>query len=144
MNLPNAFWDSSVLVALCLTEETSEKAREWARRYSIVVWWATRVELQSAIARQYRSRSPADLDRRDAIAACEALAGGWIEILPGDEVREMAIAVLDRYPLRAADSLQLAAAMIWCRNRPVGRTFICADDRLCDAAAQAGFTVLRP
>lgn len=56
----------------------------------------------------------------------------------------MAVAVLELYTLRAADSLQLATALVWCRNRPAGRIFICADDRLCDAAAQAGFTVLRP
>jgi len=133
-----------MLVGLCVTQDSTEKAAVWVRQFNIVVWWATRVEVHGAIARLHRSHNLTDENKHDAVAASEALACGWIEVLPGDEVRDAAIAVLDRYPLRAADSLQLAAALIWCRNRPAGKTFVCADERLCDAAAHAGFTVLRP
>jgi uncharacterized protein len=68
----------------------------------------------------------------------------WYEVSPSNAVREQAEVLLHTYPLRAADSLQLAAALVWCRDRPAGRTFICADDRLCEAATRAGFTVLSP
>jgi predicted nucleic acid-binding protein len=68
----------------------------------------------------------------------------WDEVAPSDTVRDQTEQLLDLYPLRAADGLQLAAALVWCRNRPRGRTFITADARLAQAATQAGFSVLSP
>ncbi len=72
------------------------------------------------------------------------MAASWQEVLPSEEVRVEARRLLYTYPLRAADSLQLAAAMIWCSKRPQGRIFICGNVRLSEAAANAGFTVLKP
>ena len=46
------------------------------------------------------------------------------------------------YPLRAAGSLQLAAALTWCRQRPDGKTFIGSDKRLDEAAGLEGFSVI--
>jgi hypothetical protein len=43
---------------------------------------------------------------------------------------------------RAADTLQLAASLVWCRERPVGRSFVCLDARLREAAVREGFSVL--
>jgi hypothetical protein len=113
-----------------VTQRSSEKARGWAQQFSIAVWWATRVEVYGAIARLSRSGELTGKERSDAVAANEALADGWREVVPSDEVRDTAAQLLDTYPLRAADSLQLSAALVWCRNRPKGRTFISADTRL--------------
>jgi predicted nucleic acid-binding protein len=63
------------------------------------------------------------------------------EILPSANVREVAFQQLERFPLRAADALQLAAALVWCGERPRGRWFVCADRRLAAAATGAGFDV---
>jgi hypothetical protein len=49
---------------------------------------------------------------------------GWREILPNDQVRDLATQLLDTNSLRAADSLQLAASLIWCEQRPSRRSFI--------------------
>jgi hypothetical protein len=46
------------------------------------------------------------------------------------------------HPLRAADALQLAAALVWCDEAPQGTAFVCLDDRLRDAARREGFAVL--
>jgi uncharacterized protein len=76
--------------------------------------------------------------------SCEhlsALLSSAKEILPSVNVRESAFQQLDRFPLRAADALQLAAALVWCGERPRGRWFVCADRRLGAAAAAAGFEV---
>lgn len=54
----------------------------------------------------------------------------------------LAAQLLDKYPLRAADSLQLAASLIWCENRPSRRSFICGDPRSAKAAESAGFSIL--
>jgi hypothetical protein len=44
--------------------------------------------------------------------------------------------------LRALDSFQLAAALVWCKEMPRGRQFVCCDVRLAEAATKAGFDVL--
>ena len=46
------------------------------------------------------------------------------------------------YLLRTADSLQLAAALIACEEKPQTLPFICNNARLREAAAKEGFHVL--
>jgi hypothetical protein len=144
VSLPSAFWDSSALIPLCVCEATSSANEALAKQFSQVVWWGTWVEVRSAIARLHRSGSLNTLDRGDALLALDTLAADWNETLPSDELRILAGDLLDRYSLRAADSLKLAAAMIWCWRMPAGRVFLCGDLRLAEAAEQAGFTVIRP
>jgi hypothetical protein len=115
-----------------------------AQQFEMAVWWGARVEVHSAIARIHRAGDLTNTEKAEAEECLQSLVDQWQEILPSDAVREAAKEVLDTYPLRAADSLQLAAALVWCRNRPAGRNFLCADQRLCDAATAAGFTVLHP
>ena len=56
-----------------------------------------------------------------------------------DSVREQAIRLLRLHPLRAADSLQLAAALEWAGSPPDG-AFVTFDERLRVAAAREGFS----
>ena len=37
---------------------------------------------------------------------------------------------------------KLAAALVWCKEQPRGRLFVCCDARLVEAATKAGFDVL--
>ena len=67
---------------------------------------------------------------------------GWREVLPGDHLRDLATRLLDAHELRAGNSLELAAALTWCQQRPARRDFLCADERLSKAALAAGFSVL--
>jgi hypothetical protein len=62
-------------------------------------------------------------------------------ILPSDGMRDLAVAQIERFPLQAGDALQLAAALVWCRQKPRGRQFVCNDRQLGAAAETAGFTV---
>jgi hypothetical protein len=62
------------------------------------------------------------------------------EILPSANAREIAFRQFECFPLRAADALQLAAALVWCGEPPRGR-FVRADRRLAAAATTAGFEV---
>lgn len=137
-----AFWDASALAPLCLQEPRSARCRKALREFSPAVWWVTPVEISSAIARSRHSGSIFDREADEAYAILRRLRGMWLEIRPDDAVRDTACELLEKYPLRAADSLQLAAAMVWCRSRPMGRTFLCADRRLGEAAQSAGFSVV--
>ncbi len=108
------------------------------------VWWSTRIEVVAALSRRER----ADAKRRADWSACfqslNGIAEEWREVAPTDPVRRAAERLLRRHDLRAADSLQLAAALVACEDRPSGHEFICLDDRLRRAAAVEGFRLLPP
>ncbi|MHB1959500.1 MAG: type II toxin-antitoxin system VapC family toxin [Acidobacteriaceae bacterium] len=141
MTKPTAFWDASALVPLCVQEATTGQVRRHLRRFAPVVWWGSVVEAHSAISRLHRETAIAPSECDGALARLTLLGQGWREILPDDALWNLAGTLLDAYALRAADSLQLAAALIWCRQRPEGKTFICGDRRLSNAAKSAGFSV---
>ena|SRR5258707_13837010 len=143
MSKTTAFWDSSALVPLCVHEATSRHAQAQLRKFMPVVWWGSLVELHSAIAGLYRLGDLKDVEKQGALSRLDLLSRGWREILPGDHVRDLARRLLDAHELRVADSLQLAAALTWCQQRPAKRDFLCAGKRLSRAATSAGFSVLK-
>jgi hypothetical protein len=65
-----------------------------------------------------------------------------LEVPPSDGLRAIACGVLRVHDLRAADALQLAAALMWAEQRPAGRGFACLDRKLREAATREGFDVL--
>jgi uncharacterized protein len=139
-----AFWDSSAIIPLCCQQPQSTAARRSARVYDTqIVWWGTSVETFSGIYRLTREGGLTVKDSQAAVKALESLRHKWNEILPSDEVRQTAERLLRAHPLRAADALQLASALVWCGNFPNGRAFICADGMLSDAADKEGFNVVR-
>jgi len=105
------------------------------------VWWGSPVEVHSAIARLHRLGMITTAEKQGALSRLALLGRGWREILPGDALRDLAMRLLDSHELRAADSMQLAAALTWCQQRPARRPFVCADLRLSKAAEAAGFDV---
>lgn len=142
MKKTTAFWDSSALVPLCIHEAGSRQAQLYLRKFDPVVWWGTNVEVHSAICRLHREHVINDANKQGAVARLRLLSRGWREIFPDDQVRDLVVEMLDNFILRAPDALQLAASLIWCQKRPSRRNFICADRRLAQAAASAGFSVL--
>jgi predicted nucleic acid-binding protein len=137
-----AFWDASVLVPLCVHEATSRKAHTYLGAFLPVVWWGTLVEVHSAIRRARRLGETSDQETRKALSRLEILSTGWREVLPDDDLRTMAGQLLDTHDLRAADSLQLAAALVWCQSRAARRSFLSGDRRLSVAAKDRGFSVI--
>lgn len=134
------FWDASALVPLCLTQHWSEPLQALLRHdRHLVVWWGSVIECWSAFS---RARREGKLDVRaehQARTELEILREAWEEIQPVEEVRLTAGRLLRVHPLRAADALQLAAAILWARGRPAG--FVCLDDRLREAARLEGFLI---
>jgi predicted nucleic acid-binding protein len=107
------------------------------QRYSIMVWWAAPVEIRGSFARLLRMGQLTSNQHVGAQVRLERLRSQWREIAPNPSLRDQAERLLDRFPLKAADALQLAAALAWTSGRP--RTFISGDAQLLDAAAQLGF-----
>jgi uncharacterized protein len=138
----SAFWDSSSIVPLCVQQPSSASSHVLTDQCGLVVWWASAVEVRSAIARLVRTRQINARGQVQGIFLLDQLRGEWREIRPNDQVRERAEQLLDRFPLQAADSLQLAAAWIWCQGHPRNRRFISGDVQLLDAARKLGFTAV--
>jgi len=108
----------------------------------MAVWWATRVECISAMARRLREKQIPREAVRDAHRVLAALAREWTEVTPSETLRKRAERLLTIHALRAADAFQLAAALIWSRDDTAGHAFVSLDDRLRDAAQREGFQVL--
>lgn len=107
----------------------------------MVVWWGTTVEARSAFARLVREKALTEAERDAAIERLGPLRRSWIEIVPSERLRSLAERLPDQYSIRGADAIQLAAALIWCREQPRRRPFVCFDDRLAGAATAAGFSL---
>lgn len=109
----------------------------------MLVWWATDVECASAIARVERASSASGaFDARVAYERLDALSAAWQEVQPVAALRRLAVRLLRVHPLRAADSLQLAAAILASEHDPTSLQFVTLDDRLADAAAREGFRIV--
>jgi predicted nucleic acid-binding protein len=137
-----AFWDSSAIVPLCCAQAGTTRGRRLlADLGRIVAWWGTPVEARSAFARLVGDGELTASQRANAVKLLDQLRRSWDEILPTEAVRVLAESLPDDRGVRAEDALQLAAALVWCRERPRRRAFVCLDDRLGKAASAVGFTV---
>ena len=138
-----AFWDTSAVVPLCCFQPQRAQARQAGRTYSRqVVWWGTIIEAVSSLNRLTRDGAINAKESSQAFARLEYLRARWNEVQPTEEVRIRAERLLRIHRLRAADALQLAAALVWCGNHPQGRALIGTDGNLSDAASAEGFTVI--
>jgi len=134
-----AFWDSSALVPLCVIQKATSAARALSATYGIAVCWSAPVEMRGAFARLLRMRQLTLTGQVQAQVTLDRMRRVWHEVYPSEQLRERAERLVDRFPLKAADAQQLAAAMTWCLGRPRGRVFISGDTQLLDAARQLGF-----
>jgi predicted nucleic acid-binding protein len=83
-------------------------------------------------------------DERNALSVLERLTATWIVVAASDAVRERALRLVRIHPLRAADALQLAAALAWAEDEPRTRQLVTFDARLAEGARLEGFTVCSP
>lgn len=137
------FWDASALIALLIDEPDSGAVHSIAAADgSIAAWWGSPVECCSAIAR-VRREGEVGLQEEDRLRReVAALAESWTEILPTADLRHTATRLLLSHTLRAADGLQLAAALVWAGGHVTDQYFVCLDEKLRRAARDEGFTVL--
>ena len=136
------FWDSSAIVPLIIEEQGQPALLEMLGSDPVmVVWWGTPVEVVSAVSRREREGA---LDAAVAAAAIDRMRRierAWYQVTPSDAVRNRAQRLLRVHPLRAADSLQLAAALTVAGDDPASIRFVTLDRRLLDAARREGLNV---
>lgn len=134
------FWDASAIVPLILDEPGRAALLELLERDSaMVVWWGTPVECVSAIARREREGHLSAAEAATALNRLKTLSSAWAEVAASEPVRNAALRMLRVHSLRAADSLQLAAAVVASESNAGSLPFVCLDDHLGDAADREGF-----
>lgn len=139
------FWDASAVIPLFLEEPETPRMLEIARTDGgMVAWWGTVVECRSAVARLRREAILTTSQEDQAIRLLGVLAEAWTEVRPGEAMRNIAGRLLLSHPLRAADALQLAAALTWAGKQPRGHTFVSLDRKLRDTARKEGFLIIPP
>ena len=134
-----AFWDASALVPLCVHQNITPSVVSLYRSYQAVVWWATPVEIASALARLLRTREIDSGEWAKARHVAVALADERTVVQPSNALRSNAAQLVDRCDLKAADAMQLAAALEWCESIPEDRVFLTSDHKLREAATLSGF-----
>jgi predicted nucleic acid-binding protein len=137
------YWDSSALLPLLVEQTASTRSSELLDAdAAVVTWWGSAVECASAISRLERQALMTPQGASTALANLRTAASNWIDIPPTGLVREQAMRLVRLHPLRAADALQLAAAIVAADFQPSTVGFVTLDKRLATAAEREGFTVL--
>ena len=137
------FWDSSALVPLLVDEATSGVARSLLREDpAMVAWRLAGTEVVSALWRRRRAGEIDEQTRLLAEGGLSSLERVWTTVEDAAHVDRRARRLLAVHPLRAADALQLAAALVACDERPHVLPLGTLDDRLGEAARREGFSVL--
>lgn len=146
------FLDSSGIVKRYVTEIGTA----WIRHVcapttgnDIYTAHATGAETAAAIMRRIRRGEISSLDAAVAIADLQNhLLSGYAAVSMTDNLVQTAIALVQRYPLRGYDAVQLASALqvnAECTALGIfGPVFVSADNNLNAAAAAEGLTVDDP
>ncbi len=137
------FWDSSAIIPLCVEEPKTKTVRTVSQRDgAIVAWWGSAIECYSAFARLRHDKLLNHSEEEQLRNLLKMLSDTWTEIKPSQDVKSLAARLLLLHPLRAADSLQLAAALVWAEKSPTRHGFVSLDNRLREAASKEGFVLL--
>ena len=135
------FWDTSAIVPLLSDEEMTDAMQALlAADPNIVVWAFTSIEISSALWRKHRATRD-DVSRAAAQRRLAILVAKWTYVDDFDAVLRRAHQTVSRHALKAADALQLAAALEAARNDLQSLPFVTLDRDLGTAARAEGFTV---
>src|SRR5262245_31474833 len=137
------FWDSSALVPLVVQQPLSPAVERWiAEDATVVAWTLSSVELVSALRLLLREGALAEQAAREAEELARDLMARAHIVSDVERVKAITIRVLLVHALRAADALQLGAALAWSDGQVEGAVLHTFDERLAEAASREGFRVL--
>jgi hypothetical protein len=102
------------------------------------------LESRSAIRRRVREGHVSSSDAHIILDQIEEDARALYLVQPSSMAIGETARLLDLHPLRTLDALHLAGCLTLRYSIPAPLTFVCADRRLCDAAAREGLATLNP
>ena len=145
--MQSPYLDTSALVKLYVEEDGTDSVFALARDpdSQVVILDVGLVEARSAVRRRQREGDIGQSDADRVLDALERDASSTFLLQPSTSaVVEEACRLVDAYPLRAYDALQLGGCIVFSQGTPGAVVFVCADNRLCDAARGEGIAVLNP
>lgn len=142
------FLDTSALVKLYVAKPGTDgilpRISDRPENRFAVLALAT-VEIRSAIRRRQRA---GDIDAEVATAILQNVQShmetGFLRQAVNETVIDTALAMIDRYTLRAFDAIQLAGCLVLCGIGGQAFTFVCSDRRLLEAARSEELSVFDP
>jgi predicted nucleic acid-binding protein len=136
------FWDSSAIVPLLVRQAASVYVDTWfAEDPGVATWTLTPVEVTSALWRLVRDDALVEDDARSADQRALELVAASHTVVDVESVKALSQRLLRVHALRAADALQLGAALLWAGGRTQGKVLHTLDERLGLAARREGFDV---
>ena len=139
------FWDASALIPLIVAEDQTDYCLKALKADSeIMVWSLSEVEVCSALCRKQREGILSEAALADAMARMNQVLGAAFVVAATTRVKQRALRLLHVHILRAADALQLSAALVAVQEEVHKMPVMCFDDRLCAAARREGFIVNPP
>jgi len=142
------YLDTSALVKLYVREPGTDRLLRIAGAgvHTLAVLALTRVEVRAAVRRRERMGDLPSEVARKLIDKLEAhFARRYLTQPLTEAVLEEAVGLIDRYPLRAYDALQLAGCLKFrSASVPEVPCFVCADHELLAAAEKERLSVLDP
>ena len=142
------YFDTSALLKFYIEETGSGVVIDLIRNLGdarISILDVTLLELRSAVRRRERE---GDISEREANRIIDRIHEDGLSAYLVQSLNllviEEAARVLDAYPLKTLDALQLAGYLIINQSMPEPLTFVCADTRLINAAALEGLNTLNP
>lgn len=136
------FWDSSSILPLITHQKSSPEIWGFRERCTTIhVWTLTPIEVFSALSRLQRMGEIPSSIAEQAQANLPDIFRTFEMICDVDAVKARALRVLRMHPLKAADALQLAAALAACADNPPAHSFVTLDRVLAEAASREGFKI---
>jgi predicted nucleic acid-binding protein len=142
------YLDTSALVKLYFEEEGTAGVVDLIRDAEIgriIILEIALLEFRSALRRKERRGDISAFDANSALARLEQQAASLyrVESLTPTVANEAA-RLIDLYPLRTYDAVQLAGCLAVRSSVLPPLTFVCADYRLCAAANLEGVATINP
>ena len=142
------YFDSSAFLKLYIQEEGSSRMvalAEGLDRHRKIILDITIVESHSALRRRQRTGEISLAEADSMLDRIQENAESQYRMETSTpEILEEAARLIDLYPLRTYDAVQLAGCLAVRRSAPSPITFVCADFRLCAAANLEGLVISNP
>ena len=146
--MENYYFDTSSFLKFYIEEDGSDIIRalfEDIHDNTLIVSELTILESRSAIRRLEREGAISPEQATNALERINEHIEDRILVRSlSSETIEEATQLIDAYPLRTLDALQLAACLIAHNGPYPNTTFVCADIRLLNTAAEEGLSILNP
>jgi len=129
-------------VPLLVQQPSSTRTDAWLEEDAhVALWTLTPVEITSALWRLVREGRLEENAAQGAEARGRELMAASHTVVDIDGTKALAQRLLRVHGLRAADALQLGAALVWAAGRPQGKIMHTLGERLAADARREGFDV---